>query len=62
MVNVRATPRNKWTIEQRMILHIIHAEFDFTTEEQTGVFNAYFRESLAACGLRNGLATLAIKA
>ncbi|KAI7267429.1 hypothetical protein KC343_g6159 [Hortaea werneckii] len=59
----RRTPaRNKWDVDQRRTLVILHTNFPgLSTEQRVAIFNVYHRDHLLTRGLHKGLGVKALK-
>ncbi|KAI7335220.1 hypothetical protein KC315_g3384 [Hortaea werneckii] len=54
--------RNKWDVEQRRTLVILHTNFPgLSTEQRLAIFNVYHRDHLLTRGLLNGLGVKAFR-
>lgn len=63
--NPRTRPgdgQNKWTHDQRLTLHLLHARFAFTLSQRANVFNAIFAKQLRRCGVAGGLSKTGLSA
>ncbi|KAK5697420.1 hypothetical protein LTR97_007558 [Elasticomyces elasticus] len=47
--------RNRWTVEQRTVLHILHSQFNISNDLRCKVWNGIFDQYLKSCGVQNGL-------
>ncbi|RMY11439.1 hypothetical protein D0868_03141 [Hortaea werneckii] len=59
-----ARPRNcnKWDIDQRRTLAILHTNFPgLSMKQRAAIFSVYYRAHLSACGLPNGLPVNAMR-
>lgn len=55
-------PRNKWTRDQRLTLHLIDSHFTYKMPERTRIFNAIFADHLLRQGFSGGMPLNSINA
>lgn len=48
-------PRHNWKDEQRVALHVLRSEFDYSIEDNARIFNHVFADDLSASGYTKGM-------